>query len=110
MLAHRLDFTSLPPLYRGALGLRATSGRLAQRESTPFTRVGSQVQSLHRPPSNLQKWLDDLASLNFANALLKTLRLPASVSIHAFRLLCGIGMLRCDTLHRPSPAFRANLT
>ena len=26
-------------------------GRVAQRESTPFTRVGSQVQSLSRPPS-----------------------------------------------------------
>src|SRR4051794_1353259 len=25
-------------------------GRVAQRESTPFTRVGSQVQSLSRPP------------------------------------------------------------
>jgi hypothetical protein len=25
----------------------------------PFTRVGSQVQSLHRPPSNRLKWLDD---------------------------------------------------
>lgn len=28
------------------------AGRLAQRESTPFTREGSQVQSLHRPPFN----------------------------------------------------------
>ena len=28
----------------------ASSGRLAQRESTAFTRQGSQVQSLHRPP------------------------------------------------------------
>ena len=26
------------------------TGRVAQRESTPFTRVGSQVQSLSRPP------------------------------------------------------------
>ena len=26
-------------------------GRVAQRESTPFTRVGSQVQSLSRPPA-----------------------------------------------------------
>ena len=26
-------------------------GRLAQRESTPFTRAGSYVQSLHRPPA-----------------------------------------------------------
>ena len=26
------------------------SGRVAQRESTPFTREGSQVQSLSRPP------------------------------------------------------------
>jgi hypothetical protein len=25
-------------------------GRVAQRESTPFTREGSQVQSLSRPP------------------------------------------------------------
>ena len=33
------------PLYKGV------PGRLAQRESTPFTREGSQVQSLHRPPS-----------------------------------------------------------
>src|SRR3954449_4269124 len=48
-----LDLMGRPPLYRGSLGLRATSGRLAQRESTPFTRVGSQVQSLHRPPSLL---------------------------------------------------------
>ena len=28
----------------------AEAGRVAQRESTPFTRVGSQVQSLSRPP------------------------------------------------------------
>src|SRR6185312_712259 len=45
-----VDFGAAPPLYRGALGLRATSGRLAQRESTPFTRVGSLVQSQYRPP------------------------------------------------------------
>ena len=38
------------PYIAACSGLRATSGRLAQRESTPFTRVGSQVQSLHRPP------------------------------------------------------------
>jgi hypothetical protein len=28
----------------------ARTGRVAQRESTPFTREGSQVQSLSRPP------------------------------------------------------------
>ena len=32
-------------------GSHGGSGRLAQRESTPFTREGSQVQSLHRPPA-----------------------------------------------------------
>ena len=31
-------------------GSRRRDGRLAQRESTPFTREGSQVQSLCRPP------------------------------------------------------------
>src|ERR1700680_1812113 len=39
--------------FRGALlNARAgnETGRVAQRESTPFTRVGSQVQSLSRPP------------------------------------------------------------
>src|SRR5438270_2602108 len=30
------------------------TGRVAQRESTPFTRVGSQVQSLSRPPPKAQ--------------------------------------------------------
>src|ERR1051325_10152697 len=42
---------------RGAL-LKARAGdgtgRVAQRESTPFTRVGSQVQSLSRPPPKPQ--------------------------------------------------------
>src|SRR5690606_37729397 len=33
------------------LPLNGNPGRLAQRESTPFTRAGSQVQSLHRPPA-----------------------------------------------------------
>src|SRR4051812_42142665 len=33
-----------------ALPLRQRGGRVAQRESTPFTREGSQVQSLSRPP------------------------------------------------------------
>src|SRR5437764_19436 len=32
-------------------GTDTGTGRVAQRESTPFTRVGSQVQSLSRPPS-----------------------------------------------------------
>ena len=48
-------------------GLRNwTDGRLAQRESTPLTWVGSQVQSLYRPPSVLLKslcfslWRDNL--------------------------------------------------
>ena len=36
-----------PAAVNEALGF----GRLAQRESTPFTREGSQVRSLHRPPS-----------------------------------------------------------
>ncbi|VVT11193.1 hypothetical protein HOE425_330512 [Hoeflea sp. EC-HK425] len=30
--------------------MRAGDGRVAQRESTAFTRQGSQVQSLSRPP------------------------------------------------------------
>src|SRR5262245_47317009 len=38
------DFSRLPRM-RGVLG------RVAQRESTPFTREGSQVQSLSRPPA-----------------------------------------------------------
>ncbi len=46
----KLDFKGGRGLYRGALRPKADGGRLAQRESTPFTRVGSQVQSLHRPP------------------------------------------------------------
>src|SRR5262245_44900089 len=32
------------------VGWRMHGGRVAQRESTPFTREGSQVQSLSRPP------------------------------------------------------------
>ena len=39
----RLDLTAKTKEKRGF-------GRVAQRESTPFTRVGSQVQSLSRPP------------------------------------------------------------
>ena len=37
---------------RPLFGRKSSSwdGRLAQRESTPFTRVGSKVQSLQRPP------------------------------------------------------------
>src|SRR5579883_3425426 len=43
----------------GLTGRRPTplmrpGGRVAQRESTPFTRVGSEVQSLSRPPATLQ--------------------------------------------------------
>ncbi|CAA6606016.1 hypothetical protein MTBLM1_70232 [Rhodospirillaceae bacterium LM-1] len=52
-----LDRTFAPPLYeRPPRGTRHgawkiwTFGRVAQRESTPFTREGSQVQSLSRPP------------------------------------------------------------
>src|SRR5579871_5758350 len=41
----RLDRLCPPSLNAG------TGGRVAQRESTPFTRVGSQVQSLSRPPA-----------------------------------------------------------
>ncbi len=38
----------------GFVGSRLSApGRLAQRESTPFTREGSQVQSLCRPPFSL---------------------------------------------------------
>src|SRR5579862_7306809 len=46
LATHRLD------LAKGATvnGLSRPLGRLAQRESTPFTREGSQVRSLHRPP------------------------------------------------------------
>jgi hypothetical protein len=42
----RLDRVS-----RRLLNVAGGSGRVAQRESTPFTRVGSQVQSLSRPPA-----------------------------------------------------------
>src|SRR5436190_18681188 len=45
--APRLDSVRAAPLNARA-GQR--TGRVAQRESTPFTRVGSQVQSLSRPP------------------------------------------------------------
>ncbi len=34
----------------GSATIEKSSGRVAQRESTPFTREGSQVQSLSRPP------------------------------------------------------------
>src|SRR5882762_6812196 len=37
----------------GLLNAAGRDGRVAQRESTPFTRVGSQVQSLSRPPAFL---------------------------------------------------------
>jgi hypothetical protein len=37
-----------PPRINPSLGV----GRVAQRESTPFTREGSQVRSLSRPPLN----------------------------------------------------------
>src|SRR5262249_3879027 len=42
----------LDSLWGALLNARAGdgTGRVAQRESTPFTRVGSQVQSLSRPP------------------------------------------------------------
>jgi hypothetical protein len=43
--AERLDRLSV-----GLLNAAGQGGRVAQRESTPFTRVGSQVQSLSRPP------------------------------------------------------------
>ena len=42
------------------------SGRVAQRESTPFTREGSQVQSLSRPPGKSNRyvrWADRLFHL-----------------------------------------------
>ena len=45
-----LDLRGRPPYIAARFGPWAAGGRLAQRESTPFTRVGSQVQSLHRPP------------------------------------------------------------
>ena len=38
--------------------LRPQHGRVAQRESTPFTREGSQVQSLPRPPGFARKIID----------------------------------------------------
>ena len=45
-LHDRVDLDRGRPLLRGR-----TAGRVAQRESTPFTREGSQVQSLSRPPA-----------------------------------------------------------
>ena len=45
----RLTGLALGPHTRGPHWRRA-GGRVAQRESTPFTREGSQVQSLSRPP------------------------------------------------------------
>src|SRR5215831_16533213 len=46
----------LDRLWHALLNARAGdgTGRVAQRESTPFTRVGSQVQSLSRPPEKAQ--------------------------------------------------------
>ena len=46
-------------------GIGSPTGRVAQRESTPFTREGSQVQSLSRPPS-LGHPANDLATLTGA--------------------------------------------
>ena len=45
-----LTWLGAPPYIAACSGALRPGGRLAQRESTPFTRVGSQVQSLHRPP------------------------------------------------------------
>ena len=44
--ANRLDTAPQRPA-----NIAGLDGRVAQRESTPFTRVGSQVQSLSRPPA-----------------------------------------------------------
>jgi len=54
-----------PPPYRSAIPME---GRVAQRESTAFTRQGSQVQSLSRPPFS---WLEnsDLADQSEARNL-----------------------------------------
>ena len=41
-------------MVRALRGAPSALGRVAQRESTPFTREGSQVQSLPRPPRTLQ--------------------------------------------------------
>ncbi len=51
--AHKpIDLAMADPLYRATLAGRPATGRVAQRESTPFTREGSQVQSLSRPPDS----------------------------------------------------------
>jgi hypothetical protein len=47
---------------------RALAGRVAQRESTPFTREGSQVQSLSRPPSQDFELLGTFRSLGSRHA------------------------------------------
>jgi hypothetical protein len=41
-------------------------GRIAQRESVPFTRERSKVRSLVRPPSNTLKYLTNLPKLRHA--------------------------------------------
>src|SRR5690349_2644363 len=50
-----LDLGRPRTLYRRLVLGSCPGGRVAQRESIRFTREGSQVQSLSRPPSNLHR-------------------------------------------------------
>ena len=72
-------------------------GRLAQRESTPFTRVGSKVQSLQRPPSKSPCLL---GFMMVRKSVIVRPRLPESVNIREhpckIRALCSAHVLHLN--------------